>query len=202
MATRGNGAGSSRPRHHRSRITNGSKLLPTVHSQSVWARYFRDTMERLIEHVGGDQIATEPQRMISRHVAVLDTEALYLADKIGTIRNGGGEPSEKTIDLYSRVTSASRRHLETLGLDRMQRDITPSLGAYLEGKAAEGVPGGPERPGRVAVSHPTDSAASQNLASPQILDVNSPESQNSGQPLFSESQNPGRPDISEFSDSE
>ena len=121
------------------------------------------------------QLATEPQRMISRHVAVLDTEALYLADKIGTIRNDGGEPSEKTIDLYSRVTSASRRHLETLGLDRMQRDITPSLGAYLEGKAAEGVPGGPERPGRVAVSHPTDSAASQNLASPQILDVNSPE---------------------------
>ncbi len=29
--------------------------------------------------------------MISKYIAVLDTEALYLADKIGTIRNAGEE---------------------------------------------------------------------------------------------------------------
>jgi hypothetical protein len=124
----------SRGRHHRSRISNGSKLLPSVHPQSVWGRVYRDAVDRLVEHVGGEGIATEPERMISKHIAVLDTEALYLADKIGTIRNAGEEPSEKLIDLYSRVTSAARRMLEAIGMERRQRDIT-SLGQYLDQKA-------------------------------------------------------------------
>jgi hypothetical protein len=93
-------------------------------------------MDAMLEHVGGDAIASEPQRMISRHVAVLDAEALYLADKIGTIRNEGGEPPEKTIDLYNRVAASQRRLLECVGLSRVARDISPSLGQIVEHHAA------------------------------------------------------------------
>jgi hypothetical protein len=131
-------AGSgSRPAKHRSRITNGRKLLPTVHPQSVWARAYRDTLDSLTAHLGGDDYVTEPQRMIARYAAVLNTEALYLADKIGTLRNAGDEPTEKTIDLYSRVASASRRLLETVGLDRVARNITPSLHDIIDAKAED-----------------------------------------------------------------
>jgi hypothetical protein len=37
----------------RSRITRGSKLLPSVHEQSVWARVVRDVLDAVVAHCGG-----------------------------------------------------------------------------------------------------------------------------------------------------
>jgi hypothetical protein len=47
MPNSGGGSGKPRPRSHRSRVTNGSKLLPSVHPQSVWARLYRDTLDSM-----------------------------------------------------------------------------------------------------------------------------------------------------------
>jgi hypothetical protein len=101
----------------------------------------RDTMQAMISHVGGEEIVTEPQRMISRHVAVLDTEALFLADKIGAARNAGEEPAEKTIDLFNRVVANQRRLLEAAIGTRVARDISPSLGQIINGAARESTDG-------------------------------------------------------------
>jgi len=70
------GSAKKRPRTHRSRITNGSKLLPSVHPQSTWARVYRDTLDTLHSHLGGEDFASAPQLMHARYAAVLDTELI------------------------------------------------------------------------------------------------------------------------------
>jgi len=47
---------TSEPRRHRSRITRGSKLLPHVHEQSVWARIMRDRLDGVLAHCGGAEL--------------------------------------------------------------------------------------------------------------------------------------------------
>jgi hypothetical protein len=119
-------------RKHRSRITNRSALLPSVHPQSVWGRLMRDTLDGMVEHLGGD--VTEPQRMTCRRIAVLETEMIYQEDRMGTLRAEGSEPPPELLDLYSRLSNTQRRHIEALGWSRMPRDLTPTLSDYLESK--------------------------------------------------------------------
>jgi hypothetical protein len=76
----------------RARITNGSKLLPTVSGTSVWARILKDTLDAMIIHLGGEDHVTEPQRMACRRVAVLETEMVHLEDNIGRLRCEGSAP--------------------------------------------------------------------------------------------------------------
>ena len=125
------GSAKKRPRTHRSRITNGSKLLPSVHPQSTWARVYRDTLDTLHSHLGGEDFASAPQLMHARYAAVLDTELIYQADKIGTARNNGKEPEPALLDLFCRLVNASRRECEALGWERTARDVTMSLADYI-----------------------------------------------------------------------
>jgi hypothetical protein len=114
----------------RSRLTNGAGLLPTVDGRSVWARIMRDTLNAMLNHLGGEDLASEPQRMLARRVAALEAELIHLEDNFARIRAEGGAPDVADLDLYSRMASAQRRHLETIGLARVPRDITPDPLTY------------------------------------------------------------------------
>ena len=114
----------------RSRLTNSAGLLPTVDGRSVWARIMRDTLASMLAHLGGEDYASEPQRMLSRRVAALEAELIHLEDKFACARIEGGEPDPADLDLYSRMASAQRRHLEAIGLQRVPRDITPDPLTY------------------------------------------------------------------------
>ena len=109
----------------RARLTNGVGLLPTVDGRSVWARLMRDTLSAMLHHLGGEDYASEPQRMLSRRVAALEAELIFLEDKFASTRLEGGEPDTEALDLYSRMASAQRRMLEAVGLKRVPRDVTP-----------------------------------------------------------------------------
>ncbi len=39
------------------------------------------------------------------------------------------------LDLYNRLSGNLRRMLETIGLERVSKDVTPSLQSYLQAKA-------------------------------------------------------------------
>ena len=65
------------------------------------------------------------------YAAVLDTELIYQADKIGTARNNGKEPEPALLDLFCRLVNASRRECEALGWERTARDVTMSLADYI-----------------------------------------------------------------------
>ena len=124
-------------RRNRSRVTNGRNLLPTVDARSVWGRLLRDSYQAMLAHCGGADYVSEPKRMASRRSAVLETELCFLKDKMARIRGEGGEPDPALLDLYGRLCGQQKRQNEVVGYERTQRDVTPSLSRYLEGKAAE-----------------------------------------------------------------
>jgi hypothetical protein len=97
----------------------------------------RDVFDGMVNHLGGADYVSDPQRMTARRVAVMEAELIHLEDSFARVRAGGGEPPPSAIDLYSRVASAQRRHLELLGLNRVPRDVTPTLEQYLASKHAE-----------------------------------------------------------------
>ncbi len=117
--------------HGRSRIGNGSALLPSVDGRSVWARLMRDTHAALLTHLGGADMVSETQRMTVRRIAALEAELVYLEDKIARCCADGGEPESSDLELYGRLANGQRRHLEVIGWKRVPRDVTPTLDQYL-----------------------------------------------------------------------
>jgi hypothetical protein len=122
---------------HRSRVTNGKRLLPSVDSRSVWGRLLRDSYTAMINHCGGPDIISEPRRMASRRVAVLETELCFLEDKMARIRGEGGEPDANLLDLYARLAGQQKRQNELVGYDRVAKDITPTLAEIIDGTVEE-----------------------------------------------------------------
>jgi hypothetical protein len=120
----------------RSRITNGRDLLPSVDGRSIWARIMRDTLAAMFTHLGGEDSASEPQRMLSRRVAALEAELIHLEDGFARCRSEGRPPEMADLDLYSRMSSAQRRLLEAVGLTRVARDVTPDPLTYARELAA------------------------------------------------------------------
>jgi hypothetical protein len=101
--------------------------LPTVDARSVWGRLLRDNYQAMIVHCGGSDFISEPRRMASRRVAVLETELCFLEDKIARIRMEGGEPESHLLDLYARLAGQQKRQCEQIGYERTARDITPDI---------------------------------------------------------------------------
>src|SRR6516162_11359090 len=131
--------GRSRGRSHsfRSRITNGSALLPTVDGRSPWARLMRDTYRAVIQHCGGDGAISELERMAARRIGALEAELIHMEDKFATIRAAGGEPDAGSLDLYQRLANSQRRCCESIGWQRRPKDVTmaPHLRQYLHARA-------------------------------------------------------------------
>lgn len=115
----------------RSRVTNGSHVLPGVDGRSTWARRFRDLMELHIADLGGDEAVSEAERSIVRRASALEVELERLELLFAT----SGAAAAADLDLYQRASNTMRRHLETLGINRRPRDVTPSLSDYVESAA-------------------------------------------------------------------
>jgi hypothetical protein len=111
-------------RSHRSRVGNGSSLLPNCDGRSLWARLMRDTLQNLQAHCGGE--LSETQRLAARRVSTLEAELVYLEDKFARARAEGREPEIAELDLYGRLADRQRRLAEAaLGWKRVPRDVTP-----------------------------------------------------------------------------
>lgn len=119
--SRAKGAGSA---HFRSRISAGLTLLPSVDGRSTVARVVRDVYRALIQHCGGDEVVTEPTRLLIRRIACYEAELVNLENQFAQARLNDEEPSPKRLDLYNRIVGGQRRALEALGFERRQKDIT------------------------------------------------------------------------------
>ena len=109
----------------RSRVSNGSALLPGVDGRSVWMRRFRDLMQLHVADAGGD--VSEAKRSIIRRASTLEVELERLEAKFAA----SGEADAADLDLYQRASNTMRRHLESVGLERVARNVTPALEAYV-----------------------------------------------------------------------
>jgi hypothetical protein len=119
---------SARSPAPRSRVTAGKALFAdgTGDMRLGWARRMRDIFETHISDMGGDDAVSEAERSIARRAAVLTTElermeALFAID----------DAPDGMLDLYQRTANSLRRMLETLGLKRRAKDVTPDLRTYL-----------------------------------------------------------------------
>ena len=109
----------------RSRVANGSSLfLPGVDGRSAIARRFRDIFNAIISDLGGSTEVSEAQSQLCRRAAALSVACEQIEAELAA---GNVVPLSGLIT----ATNALRRVLDTLGLERRQRDITPTLDQYL-----------------------------------------------------------------------
>jgi hypothetical protein len=119
---------AARPRKdpQKSRVTNGSALLPGVDGRSPWIRRCKDVIAAHLSDLGGVDNTSAAERSIVRRVAVLTTELERLEAKFAL----AGAASADDLDLYQRTAGNMRRLLEAVGLQRRQRDVS-TLGEVL-----------------------------------------------------------------------
>ena len=118
---------------HRSRLTNGSALLSGVDGRSVWARRLRDLIDIHIEDLGGSDAVTAAERSIVRRASTLTVELERMEARFAL----AGEASADELDLYSRTAGNLRRLLESVGLQRRAKDVTPDLRDYVSARSTE-----------------------------------------------------------------
>ncbi len=111
----------------RDRVSNGSALLHGVDGRNVWVRRCKAVIESHIADLGGLENTSSAERSIVRRAAVLTTELERLEVKFAL----AGEASSDDLDLYQRTAGNMRRLLETIGVRRRPRDVTPTLGEIL-----------------------------------------------------------------------
>jgi hypothetical protein len=114
---------SVRPKKGRSRITNGSVFLPGIDGRSPWVRRCKDVINTHVADLGGVDNCSAAERSIIRRAAVLTTELEQLEIKFAS----AGEASPDDLEIYQRAANSLRRMLESIGLHRRPRDITPTL---------------------------------------------------------------------------
>lgn len=114
----------------RSRVTNGRDLLPNIDGRSVIARRYRDITNAILGDQGGIDRCSESRLQLIRRFAA----AAVLAEQLES-RLANGE----TIDINEHATLSSTlvRLSAKIGIDRVPRDVTPTLAEYLETLAAE-----------------------------------------------------------------
>jgi hypothetical protein len=114
-----------RPRGIRSRITNGSAVLPGVDGRSLIARRYKDICAAILTDQGGDDMCSESRRQLIRRFAA----AAVLAEQMEA-RLANGE--EIDIAEHALLTSTMVRVAQRIGVDRIPRDVSsPSLADIL-----------------------------------------------------------------------
>jgi hypothetical protein len=117
----------------RSRMTNGSEMLPGVDGRTLWVRRLRDLVALHISDLGGEAACSEAEKSIVRRAATLTVELERLEQSFAL----AGQASVEELELYSRLSNTLRRLLDVTGLQRRSRDITPTLDQYISGRAGE-----------------------------------------------------------------
>jgi hypothetical protein len=111
-----------RPSKQRSRITNGSALLPGVDGRGPWVRRCKDVIALHLSDMGGEDNTSVAERSIIRRASVMTVELERLEAKFAL----ADEASIEDLHLYQRMTNTLRRALESVGLQRRSRDVTPN----------------------------------------------------------------------------
>src|SRR5450755_3207620 len=98
----------SQKSHGRSRISNGSAILPGVDGRSTWVRRLRDLIGLHLSDLGGDGEVSEAERSIVRRAATLTVEL----ERLEAVFAVAGEAKPEQLDLYQRTANSLRRLLE------------------------------------------------------------------------------------------
>lgn len=120
-------------RSGKSRVTNGTAFLLGIDGRSPWVRRCKDVIALHTADLGGEENTSSGERSLIRRAAVITTELEQLKSRFAL--NGIADPSD--LSLYFSGANNLRRLLETVGLKRRSRDVTPSLAEYLDNEATK-----------------------------------------------------------------
>jgi hypothetical protein len=124
--TRGNATGLRKP-EARSRVTNGRDILAGIIDQrSQVARRYRDLVAEVCSDMGGADRMSEAKKQLARRFAALSVQAEALETRLA---NG----EDINVSEYSQLTSTLVRVVSRLGINRVAKDVTPTLSEYLAG---------------------------------------------------------------------
>jgi hypothetical protein len=122
-------AADTRPKRIRSAVSNGRRLFVNGDGNSAWSRRYRDLIVGHISDMGGREMLSEAQLSLIKRASAIELE---LEQMEGRLSKG----EQVDLDTFTRAASHLRRLLETLGLERKARDVTPpSVSDYLAHKA-------------------------------------------------------------------
>ena len=102
----------------RSAVTNGRRLFVQGDGNSAWSRRYRDLITGHISDMGGRSLLSESQVSLVKRASAIEVELEYAEGRLSR-----GE--EVDLDSFSRTASHLRRILESLGMKRVSRDVTP-----------------------------------------------------------------------------
>lgn len=108
-------------------MTNGRDMLPEIDGRTLWARRLRDVVTLHVADLGGDEAISEAVRSIIRRAATL-TVALEKLEAQFALE---GDASPADLDRHQRAAGNLRRLLESVGLERRNRDLIPTLEGYI-----------------------------------------------------------------------
>jgi hypothetical protein len=100
----------------KSRITNGSALLPGVDGRSPWVRRCKDV---LASHLSDVPDASAAERSIIRRASVLTVELERMERQFALDE----QASPADLETYQRCANSLRRLLEAVGLQRRARNV-------------------------------------------------------------------------------
>jgi hypothetical protein len=84
-------------------------------------RRLHDLVALHLSDLGGEDAVSEAEKSIVRRAATLEVELERMEHKFAE----DGAAGDKALDQYQRTSNTLRRHLETLGMSRRAKDITP-----------------------------------------------------------------------------
>jgi hypothetical protein len=112
----------------RSKVTNGRRVFAVGgDGRGAWTRRWKDIVELHVADAGGRDLMSEAMLSLCRRAATLEIQLEQLECCMS-------EGDDVDIEIYGRIASHLRRILETLGVDRKSKDVTPDLRSYLAGK--------------------------------------------------------------------
>jgi hypothetical protein len=109
----------------------GAFCVDGLDGRSQTARRFRDLVEGMGNDLGGSDRLSEGQRQLIRRAATLSIMSESV--EADFIRNLAFDS-----EAYGVLCDRLGRCLQRLGLERVSRDVTPSLQSYLQAKAKHG----------------------------------------------------------------
>ena len=101
----------------RSAVTSGRKLFVEGDPNSAWSRRYHDLVVSHVSDLGGPDLLSAARMSLIRRVSAIEVELEQMDGQLSM-----GQPVD--LDKYTRAAGHLRRLFETLGLDRVARDVS------------------------------------------------------------------------------
>lgn len=113
----------------RSKVANGSAFLPECQDgRSSWIRRAKELLSDLLNgQLGGAGNYSEAEAILAKRAACLIVEL----ERRESIFAKAGAADDTALAIYQTTVNTLRRTLETIGIERRSRNVTPTVADYI-----------------------------------------------------------------------